>query len=128
MPKLTTPELVGIFNAVKPLLKRYEPPFVARADIQGRYDLWSEKDLVIDGRKRKEIAFAAIIVQSSYVGFYVVPAYTHEESKATFHPDLSKKLKGKSCFHLLDANPDTLEHIADALAKGFRLYEERGWV
>lgn len=128
MPKLTTPQLVQIFNAVKPLLKQYEPPLVARADIEGRYDLWSEKNLVIDGRNRKELAFAAIIVQSGYVGFYFVPTYVHEESKATIHPDLLRKLKGKSCFHLQDANPDTLEHIADALAKGFRLYEERGWV
>lgn len=128
MPKLTTPQLVEIFNAVKPRLKIYEPPLVARADIQGRYDLWSEKDLVIERKKRKEVAFAALIVQSSYVGFYFMPTYTHEESKATFHPDLLKKLKGKSCFHLQDANPDTLDHIADALAAGFRLYQERGWV
>lgn len=128
MPKLTTPQLVQVFKAVKPLLKKYEPPLVARADIEGRYDLWSEKDLVIDGKKRKELAFAALIVQSSYVGFYFVPTYVHEASKATVHPDLLKKLKGKSCFHLLDANPDTLEHIADTLADGFRLYQERGWV
>ncbi|MBC7891931.1 MAG: DUF1801 domain-containing protein [Sphingobacteriaceae bacterium] len=128
MPKLTTPQLVEIFNAVKPLLKIYEPPLTARADIQGRYDLWSEKDLVIEGKKRKEIAFAALIVQSSYVGFYFVPTYTHEESKATLHPDLLKKLKGKACFHLQEANPDTLEHISDALASGFRMYQERGWV
>jgi hypothetical protein len=127
MPKLTTPALVEIFKAVKPLLKRYEPPLVARADIEGRYDLWLEKDLVIDGKKRKEIAFAALIVQSGYVGFYFMPTYTHEESKTTFHPDLLKKLQGKSCFHLLDANPDTLRHIGDALAEGFRLYQERGW-
>lgn len=128
MPKLTTPELVRIFQAVKPLLKKYEPPLVAKADIEGRYDLWSEKDLVLDGKKRKELAFAALIVQSSYVGFYFVPTYVHEESKAAVHPHLLKKLKGKSCFHLQDANPDTLGHIADALAAGFRLYEERGWV
>lgn len=128
MPKLTTPALVEIFKAVKPLLKRYEPPLVARADLEGRYDLWSEKDVVLGGKKRKELAFAALIVQSGYVGFHFVPIYVHEESKASLHPDLLKKLKGKACFHLLDANPDTLRHIGDALAEGFRLYEERGWV
>lgn len=128
MPKLSTPQLVEIFNAVKPLLKIYEPLLTARADSQGRYDLWSEKDLVIEGKKRKEVAFAAIIVQSSYVGFYFMPTYAHEKSKATFHPDLLKKLKGKSCFHLQDANSDTLGHIAEALAAGFRMYQERGWV
>ncbi len=128
MPKLSTPQLVEIFNAVKPLLKTYEPPLTARADIQGRYDLWSEKDLVIEGKKRKEVAFAALIVQSSYVGFYFTPIYTHEESKAAIHPDLLKKLKGKACFHLQEATPDTLDHLADALAGGFRLYQELGWV
>jgi hypothetical protein len=128
MPKLSTPQLVEIFKAVKPLLKRYEPPLVARADIEGRYDLWSEKEVVIDGRKRQELAFAALIVQSSYVGFYFMPTYTHEDTKAVFAPELLKKLKGKSCFHLTEASPETLAQLEDALAKGFARYAANAWV
>lgn len=128
MPKLTTPQLVELFNAVKPLMRAYEPPLVARADLEGRYDLWSEKPVVIEGRKRNEVAFAALIVQSSYVGFYFMPTYTHEETKTVFAPELLKKLKGKSCFHLTEASPETLAQIQDALAKGFARYRAQGWV
>jgi len=51
-------------------MKRYAPPFIARCDFESRYELWSEKDIEIEGRKRKEIYFVGLVIQSNYVGFY----------------------------------------------------------
>ncbi len=45
-----------------------------------------------------------------------------------FGADLLATLKGKSCFHLKRLTPELKDQIAAALAAGWRLYEERGWV
>lgn len=120
--------LLDIFSRLRPELKQYEPPFVARFDIEGRYDLWSEGDFDVLGRKRTEVAFAALIIQSSYVGFYFMPIYNTPEMGDVFSPELMKLLKGKSCFHVKHLDDDLLDDIRKALRKGFELYEERGWV
>lgn len=121
-------ELVTTFKRLKVLLKKYEDPLKPKFDLDSKYDLWSIKDVEIAGRKRKEVYFAGLIIQSSYVGFYYMPVYTDTKLKDVFGPELLKLLKGKSCFHIktLDAK---LEHqVADALEKGYRLYKERGWI
>jgi hypothetical protein len=124
----TQEELVGIYNTLKPILKKYENPLKPKMDLDSRYDLWSVKDIVIEGRKRDEVAFAALIIQSNYVGFYFMPTYTHDEIKQVFHPDLLKLLKGKSCFHIKSLTEKLKIHIEDAVEKGFELYKLKGWI
>ena len=98
-------DLNEIFLELRALLTRYSPPFQPKTDNERWYDLWSFKDLVIEGRKRKEVFFAGIIIQKAYVGFYFMPVYAEPEVKQFFKPELLSKLKGKSCFHIkkLDA-------------------------
>jgi hypothetical protein len=122
------PDLAAIFDTLKPILARYQPPFTSKRDEAGYYDLWSLKDLVIEGRKRKEIFFAGLITQSSYVGFYFMPVYIDREIKAVFAPELLRLLKGKSCFYIRRTDAPLLEHIAQALEAGYQLYCSRGWV
>ena len=93
-----------------------------------RYDLWSFKDLEIAGRKRKEVYFAGLIIQSSYVGFYYMPIYTDVSLKDVFKPELLKLLKGKSCFHVKKLDKELESQIAFALEKGYKLYKKRGWI
>lgn len=121
-------ELQAIFDTLKERMKAYQPPFTARMDDDAHYDLWSEKDLVIDGRKRKDVYFAGLIIQKNYVGLYYMPVYASEEVKNLFSPELLSRLKGKSCFHIKKLDPQLLEQIDDALKTGFDLYRERGWV
>jgi hypothetical protein len=39
-------ELIDIYNRVKQILKEYEGPLTARWDLDSKYDLWSEKEVV----------------------------------------------------------------------------------
>jgi hypothetical protein len=118
----------AIFQQLKTLLIRYQPPLQSKNDTARYFDLWSFKDLVIEGRKRKEVFFAGIIIQKSYVGFYFMPVYAEPEIKQMFQPELISLLKGKSCFHIKQLYPSLLSQIEDALAAGFELYKIRGWV
>ena len=124
-------DLRAIFDRLEASLRRYAPPFVVRSGgVAGKRDcqLWSEKAVEIEGRKRDEIFFAGLIAQKGYVGFYFMPVYTHASQKEVFAPELLALLKGKSCFHVTRLDDRLVEQVEDALAAGFALYRGRGWV
>lgn len=129
MAKLTQDELLAIFEAVKKEVKPYEKGTVkARIDIQGKYDLWSEKPVEAFGRKYPAMAFASVILQSGYVGFYFMPVYGSETVKATIAPELLKTLKGKACFHIKTTDKELMKQIKQALKTGYDAYKKQGWV
>uniref|UniRef100_A0A832D196 DUF1801 domain-containing protein n=1 Tax=Ignavibacterium album TaxID=591197 RepID=A0A832D196_9BACT len=117
-----------IFDQIKKLMKKYEPPFTSRNESDSRYELWSEKELEIYGRKRKEVYFGGIIIQSKYVGFYFMPVYSDASLKDVFGKELLSTLKGKSCFHIKKLDKKLLSQIKKALESGFKLYKKRGWI
>jgi len=123
-----TTDLIEIFKRIKSMMKTYEGELTAKIDLDSRYDLWSVKDLIIAGRKRKEVSFASIIIQSGYVGFYYMPVYTDEELKEIMSPDLLKLRKGKACFHIKKLDEALEKDIKEALALGYDLYRELGWI
>jgi len=120
--------LTPIFNEIKALMQEYAPPMTAKMDDSSHYDLWSIKDLVIDGRKRKEVYLAGLIIQKSYVGFYYMPIYANPELKTVFAPDFLKLLKGKSCFHIKKLDDNLKEQIRAALKIGYENYQKNGWI
>ncbi|MFW9907892.1 MAG: DUF1801 domain-containing protein [Candidatus Odinarchaeota archaeon] len=120
--------LTDIFQRLKAILKAYEGPFTPKFDLDSKYDLWSIKNIEIAGRKRKEVYFAGLIIQSKYVGFYYMPIYTDTDLKEVFEPELLKLLKGKSCFHIKELDAKLEKQIRRALKIGFKLYKARAWV
>lgn len=121
-------DLILIYNRLKKILMKYENPLKSKIDLDSKYDLWSFKDIEIEGRKRKEVFFAGLIIQSKYVGFYYMPIYTDAEAKKFFKPELLKMLKGKSCFHFKWLDENLEKQFEDALKKGFALYKRKGWI
>jgi hypothetical protein len=128
MPYEQNPILVDVFAVLRKKLSVYSPPMQIRMEDQRRYELWSVKDLVIEGRKRKDVYFAGLMIQKDYVGFYFMPVYVKSEIGTLFSPELAKLLKGKSCFHIKRLNDSLQAAIESALSMGFQLYQERGWV
>lgn len=121
-------KLVPLFESVKRLLTPYAAGLVSRRDEPGYYDLWSEKEVEVAGRARSEVFFAGLIIQKSYLGFYFMPVYTDADLSAVFGDELLSLKKGKSCFHIKELTPALEQQIEAALAEGYRLYEDRGWV
>jgi hypothetical protein len=117
-----------IFDEIKPLMTVYQPPLVATSNYESRLELYTDKPVVIEGRKKPIIAFAGLIIQSGYVGFYFMPVYSLAETKDVFKPELLKLLKGKACFHIKKTSPELLEQILEVLRIGFEKYQEKGWI
>lgn len=120
-------DLIKTYLRLKKILKKYENPLKPKMDLDSKYDLWSIKDIEIDGRKRNEVFFAGLIIQSTYVGFYFMPIYADTSLKNFFKPELLKLLKGKSCFHIKSLDDKLEKQIDAALKKGYALYKKRGW-
>lgn len=118
----------SIFSEIRGLLIKYSPPLISKSDTPNHFDLWSVKDLVIEGRPRKEVYFGAVKMNKGYVGFYFMPVYVESEQNNYFKPELLKCLKGLSCFHIKSLTPELKEQIQDALKLGFQMYKDRGWV
>ncbi|MBE9602516.1 DUF1801 domain-containing protein [Pedobacter sp. MC2016-24] len=122
-------DFVEIFQTIRAALQPYATlGFDNRINSEDTYDLWSNKNVEIEGKKRNEVYFAAVMIHKGHVGFYFMPVYAEPEMKKIFDPALLKLLKGKSCFHIKKLDDTLLSQIEEALANGFKLYKERGWV
>ncbi len=122
------PQLVPIFEEIKKMLLPYEKGNLkVRGGTGGEIAVVNETELIIDGKVRKEMWFAAALVQKGYVGFYLVSAYTDQGIKKTIKPELMKCLKGKSCFHIKKFDKEIFAQIKEALAIGHEHYKKKGW-
>jgi len=132
MPK-PPEDLDALYQALKSLLVEYESPrpgvvLEGRSASDKDFDLWSARSQVVEGRPLKEVFFAGIRRQKSFVGFYYLPVYTEPSLGAALSPALLKLLKGKSCFHVKTLDGGLLEQIRGALELGLDDYRKRGWV
>ncbi|WP_316839552.1 hypothetical protein [Pedobacter gandavensis] len=122
-------DFVEIFQTIRATMQTYEAlGFNNRVNSETAYELWSEKEVVVDGKKRLGWFFASVVIKKADVGFYFMPVYLEPEMKTTFGPKLLKHLKGKSCFHFKKLDVELVSMIESALAEGFKLYKEKGWV
>jgi len=117
-----------IFRAIRPLMARYAPPLQPRTDVEGRYELWSPGPVAVDAGREKDVFFAGLIIQSSYVGFYFMPLAADEDRGSVFEPELLGLLKGKSCFHVKRLDDRLLAQISAALDRGRDIWAQRGWI
>jgi hypothetical protein len=123
------PELVPIFGELCKLLSVYEKGSIKlRGGKEGQIAMVSEKPVEIAGSIRKELWFAAALIQKGYVGLYFMPVHSKEEQAAVFEPALLKCLKGKGCFHIKVNDPVLFKQIKTSLKAGYQLYKERGWI
>jgi len=120
--------LIEIYKELKKLMKKYEDPLKPKFDLDSKYELWSFKEVEIAGRKRKEVSFATLIIQSSYVGFYYMPIYTDTDLKEVIDPELLSIQKGKSCFHIKKWDKTIEKQVKKALRIGYKKYKDRGWI
>lgn len=122
-------DFVEIFQSIRALMQPYTTQgYDVRKNTDSAYDLWSNKNVVIAGRKRSEVHFAEVRINKNEVGFYFMPVYAESDLKKVFHPDLLALLKGKSCFHIKKLDENLLNHIKIALELGNNLYKQNEWV
>ena len=121
-------DLKKIFLELEKLFKKYNPPLIARADDASHYDLWSIKAVEIKGRKRDDLYFAGLIIQSKYVGFYYMPVYVDTGVKKNLQKELPSMLKEEACFHIKKWDKTDDSQVREALDLGYKRYRKNRWV
>ncbi len=66
-------------------------------------------------------------MHKAMVTFYSMPFYTHP-AEFELSPEMKKRLKGKSCFYIKDAAPETISELDGIIAKGVEIYRREGWI
>jgi hypothetical protein len=122
-------QLIPIFNEFVKQLKPYVKGSIKqKGGTNGAITLVSDKKVVIDGRKKDEVHFAAALIQKGYVGFYFMPVYAEGSVRKDIHPELMKTLKGKACFHIKKLDKEMIYQIKEALQLGYEMYKKNGWI
>jgi hypothetical protein len=127
-------DLQDIFNKLKVMFKPYEKKLNMKSDYGSRYELEGDKEYeVVSERtgkktKKKNAYFGGLIIQSSYVGLYLMASYLELEKFSSKYPNLMKTLKGKSCFHIKEITPDLSKEIKSAIKTSYEIYKQRGYV
>lgn len=116
------------FQTIKNLMNKYEGKLTPKISSGQKYDLWSFKEVEIQGKKKKEINFATVQIQDSFVGFYFMPIYINPDIANKLPTGLMKDLKGKSCFHIKDIDKQLEKQISKALEVGYDYYVDRGFI
>lgn len=122
-------DAIEIFQTIRAAMQPYETlGFNSRVNSEIEYDLWSEKNTIVDGVKKTETHFAGVKVFKDHVSFYFMPLNGDAEIEAVFHQDLLSLLKDKAYFNIKALDEILMEHIADALDKGYKIFKQNEWV
>jgi len=129
-------DLEKMFQEIKEILQNNSQDFLqtekyldskAKTDKPG-YHLYGNKEVRLFGKKPQFTYIAGVIQQKNYVSFYFSPIYSHPDSFKDISADLTKVLKGKSCFNINKTTQSLLEEIEDLLKKGIEKYKEIEWI
>jgi hypothetical protein len=122
-------QLIPIFNELVKLFQPYvKGAMVQRGGKGGQVALVCDKELIIEGRKKTEMHFAAALIQKGYVGFYFMPAYMNPAFEKVFKDtELMKTLKGKACFHIKKLDGNLTDQIKQALKVGHEMFSKKGY-
>ena len=122
------PALLPIFAELKRMLSGYvKGNYIVRADGPGNYSIYYNKEVTVGRKKFPELAFATILVQTGYIGFYFFPVYTNPHLKDDVPERLLKCLQGKTCFYIKKADPILMKAVEKALETGYAFYKSKGW-
>lgn len=122
-------DLVEIFQTIRAALQPYAAlGFSNRINSEIEYDLWSDKNVEIEGQKRTEIFFTSVVIKDDHVALYYMPVHDEAGIKQIFDSTLIELLKDDAYFHITALDEELLAHIERAIAEGYKLFKEKDWV
>jgi hypothetical protein len=124
---MKNPSLIPLFEDLKKLLKPFEGRYLVDKETEDWYGLTGNTKYTVTSKKSNNVLekenaeFAAIIIQKSYVGLYLMAPYVELEHFKHLKV-LLPHLKGKSCFHIRRLTPELIKEVKEALNISHELY------
>jgi hypothetical protein len=107
-----------IFNALKPVLAKYEKRLYVKTDKPDCYYL-ETKSRSYQGER---MFFGSIRTNKEHVSLYLMPVYSYPELLKGVPAGLRKRLQGKSCFTFTTVDRDAIGQLRDLVAAGFKKF------
>ncbi|CAM4343268.1 hypothetical protein SAMN06265348_11279 [Pedobacter westerhofensis] len=107
-------DLIEIFQTIRAALQPYAAlGFNNRTSSEEKYDLWSEKNLEIDGEKRTETFFVSVSINDDHVALELLPEGLpqHEETMV-----------------IKELDEPGMDLIENKVASGYKIFKEQEWV
>jgi hypothetical protein len=97
-------EYLGVYSALRELLKPYEDDLAVKTDKPGQCYLETRSA----GHSGRRLFFAAAKIKKKYVSYYLPLLYMFPELSSTISPGLRKTMQGQSCFNFTELDPEIL--------------------
>lgn len=110
------------------LLKEHIGPLRIRKENKQVLELCGTIETMQGKQKVDGIYFASVVPKPKDIRLYFFPIYTHKDAIGFLSEDLSKMLKGKSCFHIKRLDDTLIQEISTMISKGVSTYQAAGWL
>ncbi|WP_442592136.1 hypothetical protein ACSBL2_13025 [Pedobacter sp. AW31-3R] len=105
---------IEIFQTIRAVLQPYATlGFSNKTNSDAVYDLWSDKNALIDGEKYTEVFFCSLEIQSGHVELDILPDFLPQHES----PLLIKEL-----------DEVYLNQIEGKVAAGYKVFKENEWI
>lgn len=122
-------DYIEIFQTIRASLQPYATlGFDNRTNSETVYDLWSNKNVEIDGSPRNEVFFVSVGIEDNHVALHLLPEDQVNELKNISDPGFQELLNGNGYFEIVSLDDPLLTKIEEAIAAGFKIYKDKGWV
>ena len=120
---------IEIFQTIRASLQPYATlGFDNRTNSERVYDLWSNKNVEIDGSPRNEVFFVSVGIEDNHVALHLLPEDQVNELKKISDTGFQELLNANGYFEIVSLDDPLLAKIEEAIAAGFKIYKDKGWV
>ena len=111
-----------VFDELKSVIKPYASHGVVKVDSRGHYALFTP----LAEKYGKELLFAAVRINKSYVSYHLMPVYVFPELLKGVSTGLRARMQGKSCFNFKALESWQVKELAQLTKRGFERFKKGG--
>jgi hypothetical protein len=121
-------DLIEIFQTIRASLQPYATlGFDNRSNTEELYDLWSNKNVEIDGNLKHEVFFTKVSIDAGHVTLSLFPEDLNV-GDVNVSDNLAELRTEDGNFHISELDDELLSQIEDAVAAAYKIYKDKGWV
>jgi hypothetical protein len=122
-------DLIEIFQTIRASMQPYATlGFDNRINSETVYDLWSNKNVEIDGSSRYEVFFTSVAIKDDDVAVHIFPQDQQSLMKEVSSAGLSDLQSDEGFFKIDKLDDQLLAQIEEAIAAAYKIYKDKGWV
>ena len=122
-------DLIEIFQTIRASLQPYATlGFDNRTNSETLYDLWSNKNVEINGTLRNEVFFTSVSIDDSFVSVRLLPDDQVKELNNVLGASLQGLETEEGYLKIIELDDTLLAQIEEAVAATYKIYKDHGWV